>query len=86
MASSGSLSHHSGHLDIAELSQLLESSDLSVIAQTVELVRDNLGVGSESWVLNFLVDFYIQSGNMHARDLICMVRQHQHKVSYCYTV
>ncbi|XP_076814571.1 hamartin-like isoform X2 [Clavelina lepadiformis] len=68
-----------GHLDMAEIFQLLESSDLSVLDETVALVRDNLGSITEPWLLNGLVDYYIQSGNLLARNLLCMVRQQQYK-------
>ena len=80
MSSSSSLVSGSGHLDMGEISQLLESSNSSVIDETVELIRDNLGSTPDSWLLNSLVDFYIQSGNIHARDSLCMIRQHQQKV------
>uniref|UniRef100_F6ZQG8 Hamartin n=1 Tax=Ciona intestinalis TaxID=7719 RepID=F6ZQG8_CIOIN len=70
----------SGHLDMAEIYQLLDSTDLSVLEQTTALVRDNLGSVREPWLLHGLVDYYIQSGNIIARNLLCMVRQHQHKM------
>ena len=86
MANTANIVGNNSHLDLAEISQLLESSNLSVIDETVELVRDTLGSQTEPWLLSFLVDFYIQTGNTHARDLLCMIRQHQHKVSkYCFS-
>uniref|UniRef100_H2YEQ7 Hamartin n=1 Tax=Ciona savignyi TaxID=51511 RepID=H2YEQ7_CIOSA len=69
-----------GHMDMAEIYHLLDSTDLSVLEETTALVRDNLGSVQEPWLLHGLVDYFMQSGNIIARNLLCMVRQHQHKI------
>ena len=74
------------HLDLSEknnteLFQLLESSDLNVLEGAILLIRENLGSTTDSTFLHGLIDYYIQSGNSFARDSLCMIRQHQHKVS-----
>nr|CAB3267290.1 hamartin [Phallusia mammillata] len=69
----------SSNLDADDIFHLLESSDLSVQEETMSLVKDNLGSVSEPWLLQGLVEFYMKSGNSLARELLCVVRQQQHK-------
>ncbi|XP_039252160.2 hamartin-like [Styela clava] len=65
--------------NIAEIIQLLESNNVSVIEETTTLVRDSLSSTNEPWLLNGLTDYYIASGNILVRRMLTGIRQPQHK-------
>ena len=71
--------------NIKEIFLQLESTDIKQVENAASLIQEHLGsaAGSQTDSNNTLValiDYYITAGNASALNLLCMVRQHQHKV------